>query len=471
MAGGTWIEGVEQVRAGLYINFKAKALERIKSGERGTVTMPLVLNWGESKTFLRIDTDADVYDKLGYDINEPEMLLVREAKKRAKTLLIYRLNEGKKAAVTKTASDSSGTLTVTARYGGSRGGDLAIEVEADPDFTPPVESPSAKGPRFVRTLLKGRVVDEQKVTNVSELKSNAWVTFTGTGIVPETDELKLTFTLGAGETANGSVLVLDHTEYLTATETQHFDVIAYPFDNDPGTDKDDTDIASLKTSFVSFIKRMREQEGKKIQGVMANYDADYEGIVNVANGVILGGNVALAAKDAVAWVAGATAGASIIQSNTYSEYEGAIDVNPRMKNSEIVDALRRGRFLFMHDGVKVKVEKDINSLVTYGMTKNGRFSKNRVLRVLDAIANDFSRVVNQNYIGKLDNNRDGQALLKEAANGYLRSLQDAGAIQNVDFVKDFTIHTEKSVGDEVYATLGVQPVDSMEKFYFNVEVR
>lgn len=445
MAGGTWIEGVEKVRAGLYMNFRAKALERIKSGERGTVTVPLELNWGPAQSFIRIDTDADVKEKLGYDINEPEMLFIREAKKRAKTLLVYRLNTGDKATAT------SGTFTATAIFGGMRGNDVSIQTENHPDAKETDTDPL----RIVTTLVGGREVDAQVAKLISELKPNAWVSFSGTGGVPLIDN-----PLSLANGKNNTVKTEDHTTYLGATETQHFDVIAYPVEEN-----------GLKQTFVAFIKRMREEEGKKIQGVVPNCDADYEGIINVVNGVVLSDGNMLKAKDAVAWVAGATAGASIIQSNTYSEYEGAVDANPRMKNSEIVESLKRGRFLFMHDGVKVKVEKDINSLVTYGQSKNGRFSKNRVLRVLDAIANDFSRVVNQNYIGKLDNNRDGQALLKEAANGYLRSLQDAGAIQNVDFIQDFTIDPAKSQGDEVYATLGVQPVDSMEKFYFSVEVR
>lgn len=83
----------------------------------------------------------------------------------------------------------------------------------------------------------------------------------------------------------------------------------------------------------------------------------------------------LSALDAVAWVAGATAGASIIQSNTYSAYEGAVDANPRLKNSQVIEALKKGQFVFVHDGVKVKVEQDINSLVSYSQTRNGRFSK------------------------------------------------------------------------------------------------
>ncbi|MCM3626876.1 phage tail sheath family protein [Paenibacillus glycanilyticus] len=451
MAGGTWIQGVEKVRPGLYMNFKIAALERIKSGERGTVTMPLELSWGQSRTFLKIETDSDVLELLGYDINDPKVIKVREAKKRAKTLLIYRLNEGDRAKAT--FGTDPNVTTATAVHTGIRGNDIAIASEDDP---------SGAAKKLVKTLVSGRVVDQQLVSSASELKPNAWVTFSGAAGVDKTAGAPLTG--GTDAAVKGE----DHTAYLEATETQHFDVIAYPF-SDPG----------LKISFISFIKRMREEEGKKIQGVIASpvnngafaNISDYEGIVSVGNGVVLLDGSSLSALDAVAWVAGATAGASIIQSNTYSAYEGAVDANPRLKNSQVIEALKKGQFVFVHDGVKVKVEQDLNSLVSYSQTRNGRFSKNRVVRVLDAIANDFARVANDSYIGKIDNNGDGHALLKAAANQYLRDLQDAGAIQNVDFIKDFEIDTVRSVGDEVYVNLGIQPVDSMEKFFFTVEVR
>lgn len=451
MAGGTWIQGVEKVRPGLYMNFKIAALERIKSGDRGTVTMPLELSWGQSHTFLKIETDSDVLELLGYDINDPKVIKVREAKKRAKTLLIYRLNEGERAKAS--FGTEPNVTTATAVHTGSRGNDITITSEDDP---------SGATKKLVKTFVSGRVVHQQIVSSVSELKANSWVTFTGAGNVEKTAGTPL---IGG---TDGTVKGEDHTTYLEATETQHFEVIAYPFSD-----------AGLKISFISFIKRMREEEGKKIQGVIAGTVtegaftniSDYEGIVSVGNGVVLLDGSTLSALDAVAWVAGATAGASIIQSNTYSAYEGAVDANPRLKNSQVIEALKKGQFVFVHDGVKVKVEQDINSLVSYSQTRNGRFSKNRVVRVLDAIANDFARVANDSYIGKLDNNADGHALLKAAANQYLRDLQDAGAIQNVDFIKDFEIDTVRSVGDEVYVNLGIQPVDSMEKFFFTVEVR
>lgn len=440
MAGGTFIPGVSKVRPGLYMNFRAAALASIRVAERGTVILPLIANWGKEKAFHTIEDEDGVMDKLGYDINDTEMLSVRETYKRAKVILAYRLNQGDKAKAT------WGTATATAKYSGIRGNDIIIKASVNVVDETLMD---------VKTYVDNRVKDEQSVAKVEDLQANDWVIFSGNGVIPATAGT----TLANG--TNGTVINSDYTEFLSACETQLFNVVAYPV-SDP----------TLKVSFATWVKKLREDEGKKIVGVLADYNADYEGIINVKNGVILNDGTALDALGAVAWVAGATAGASMVQSLTYSAYEGAVDANPRLSNLGYINGLLAGQFIFQFDGEKTKVEQDINSLHTYDQTKNQRFSKNRVIRVLDNIANDLLRTFSDSYIGKIDNNADGQALLKQAVvDGYLDTLQTAKAIQNLDKDNDFIIDAKKSVGDEVWAKVGVQPVDSMEKFYFDVVVR
>lgn len=444
MGGGTFQPGVEKTRPGLYMNFESAAMNRIAVGERGTTTLPLVLNWGAPRTFVAIEEQSDVYDHFGYDVNHPAVIDIREAKKRAQTVLVYRLNEGTPAEVT---WGSTVTTTVTAQYGGTRGNDIQIVVAANPVTT---------SQKDVSTLVDNRVVDVQTVATIGELQANAWVTFSGAAEdVPE-DTAGVSLSGGT----NGSVMNQDYTDYLSATETQFFDTIGYPVED-----------AALKTSFVSFIQRMRNDEGKKIVGVLPNEtDADHEGIISVKNGVVLADGSSLDAVGAVAWTAGASAGAAVTTSLTYSSYEGAVDVDPRHTHSEIVAALQDGSFLFVHDGQRVKVEQDINTLTTYTAEKSDAFGKNRVIRTLDTINNDLKREFSESFIGKVDNNADGHALLKSAVTQYLNVLQESGAIQNVDADTDIMIDAQKSSGDQVYVDIAVQPVDSMEKFYFTVGV-
>lgn len=156
------------------------------------------------------------------------------------------------------------------------------------------------------------------------------------------------------------------------------------------------------------------------------------------------------------------------ESLTYSVFEGAVDAVPRLKNSEFIQALKNGEFVFQFDGDVVKVEQDINSLTTYGQDKNQMFSKNRVVRTLDGINNDLLKLFTGSYIGIINNNAEGQSLLVSAVDEYFLTLQQANIITNYEPGQDFVI-TQAS-GDNVWADVSVQPVDSMEKFYFSIKV-
>lgn len=444
MSGGTFIPGVSKVRPGLYMNFKAAALASIRVAERGTVILPLVASWGKERSFLTIEEESDVMNLLGYDINDEKMLAVREAFKRAKVVLAYRLNEGEKAKAEWGAAGAA--AKAEANCSGIRGNDIVVKASVNVVDEELVD---------VKVFVDGRLRHEQSKKNIEELEENLWVRFSGAGPIPETAGMPL-----SGGT-DGEAINEDYTDFLAACETQMFHTVAFPV-ADP----------TLKVSFATWVKKLRDDEGKKITGVVADYDADYEGMINVKNGVVLNDGAKLDALAVVPWVAGATAGASMVDSLTYTAYEGAVDAYPRLTNTGYISALTKGQFVFQFDGEKTKVEQDINSLHTYEQDKNEQFSKNRVIRVLDNINNDLLRTFSESYVGKVDNNADGQALLKQAVvDGYLATLQTAKAIQNLDRENDFVIDEKKSVGDEVWATVGVQPVDSMEKFYFNVIVR
>src|SRR5690606_22392894 len=181
----------------------------------------------------------NVFDVLGYDITAPQLLLVREALKRAKTLLLYRLNDGDKATAT---IGTDNQMTVTAKYSGVRGNDITVVVQAN------VDDP---GLFDVQTLVDGREVDLQTVSTIEELQENAWVTFSGTGAPEETAGTPLT----GG--ADGTVTNQEHMDYLAAAELQDFQTMALTVDDE-----------TLKSVYTSFVSRLREDEGKKIQVVL-----------------------------------------------------------------------------------------------------------------------------------------------------------------------------------------------------------
>ncbi|MGG1598034.1 phage tail sheath family protein [Paenibacillus naphthalenovorans] len=438
MPGGTWT-AQNKVRPGVYINFVGEAKPVGTLGERGIVSLPLPLSWGPVKQVIAVEAGADTFDTLGYPITAPQLLLVREALKRARLLFLYRLSTGTQAAAT------VGNLTVTAKYGGTRGNDISIAVQAN------IDDPS----KFdVKTLVAGQEVDVQTVATTDELQSNAWVNFSGSGAPTTTAGTPLT---GGSD---GSVTAQDYLDYLSAIEVHDFNTIGLT-----ATD------STTKDVFVSFCRRLRDDEGKKIQVVLENYpSADYEGVISVKNGVVLTDGTTLTAAQAVAWVAGATAGAAPNQSLTYDAYDGAVDVVPKYTNSQIIAALQAGEFVFTAIHGRAVAEQDINTLHTFTPTKGKQFSKNRVIRVLDGLANDYMRIFSRSYIGKVPNNDDGRNLFKGEIINISNQYQNIGAIQNFDPQTDLEV-LPGAESDAVVVNQWVQPVDSVEKIYMTVTVR
>lgn len=437
MAGGTWI-AQNKLRPGPYINFKSKKRAIGSIGERGIVSLPLSLSWGPAKQIVPLEAGVDTSRLLGYAITAPEMLLVREAMKRAKTILLYRLNAGTKATATVTP------LTVTAKYGGLRGNDIALTVATNIDDNAKFD---------VKTFVSGVEVDAQTVATIDQLQANDWVTFNGTGAPAATAGVPLT---GGSD---GTVAAQDYADYLTAIEVENFHTIGL-------TSTDST----VKDVFVSFAKRQREDEGKTIQVVVENYPtADYEGVISVKNGVVLSDGTTLTAAQAVSWVAGATAGANPNESLTYTAYEGAVDATPKYTNSQIEEAIRKGEFLFSPSDGSAIVETDINTFTSFSPDKNQSFSKNQVIRVLDGIANDYYRIFSKNYIGKVPNNDDGRNLLKSECINITNQYQNIAAVQNFDPQTDIQVLPGQDV-DAVVINQWIQPVSAVEKLYFTITV-
>jgi hypothetical protein len=442
MAGGTFT-AQNKVRPGVYINTESEGQSLGTLGVRGIASLALALSWGDPKKIISIEAGEDPFDKLGFDITASELLLVKESLKRAKTLLLFRLNTGTKASVK--IGDVPNELTATAKYGGVRGNDLKIVIQANID----------DGTKFdVKTLVENVQVDLQVVSDIAGLVANKWIDWSGAGT--------LTATAGAPLTGgtDGAVVNQDHTDYLAALELYEFNTLGYS-----GTD------ATLKSVYAAYVKRLRDAEGRKIQGVLSNYPtADYEGIISVKNGVILADGTSLTADQAVAWVAGASAAAAVNQSLTYSAYDDAVDANPRYTNAQIEAALNNGEFLFTLNNGRAIVEQDINSFKSFTPKKGKHFRKNRALRALDGLANDWKRTYESFYIGKIDNNADGRSLFRNECVKQAEIYQGINAIQNFNSQTDIEV-LPGTEGDAVFVGGHIQPVDSIEKVYMKVQVK
>ena len=246
--------------------------------------------------------------------------------------------------------------------------------------------------------------------------------------------------------------------FFTALKTIAFDVLIYD-----GKD------ATLKSTFASFVKDQSNEEGKRCQCVLSEYVADNECIISCASqSVTLDTGSVLKPEQLTWWVGGASAGANVNESLTYSCYPGAVDIEPKLTRSEQEAQIEGGNFALISQFDKIQVLTDINSFTTFSVEKGKAFRKNRVVRTVFGLCNDIYKTFALYYIGAVHNDEEGRKALKAEILNLMLKYQGNRALQNV-VVDDVTVN--KGVdSDAVVIEINCQPVDSIEKIYINITI-
>lgn len=258
-----------------------------------------------------------------------------------------------------------------------------------------------------------------------------------------------------GDVVEGEV----YADAFLAFDTRPFNV--FSFDGEVST--------AVQTAALGWTTRNRD-EGKHFMTVMGGTDAsDNDGdtsnarsgtfkddyVVNVIKGGYIG-DIAYNSSQIAPHVAGLIASTAISDSITYSVLPFD-DVNFRSTNSEIRQALQAGSLIIVHDGEKVKVES--------GLTTSGK--KIRAIRARQTIQTDITKTASDSYIGKIDNNEDGQTALITAIKAYLEGLAAANVLEEPVVALDPNF---QSIGDKVYLTVSFKEVDSMERIFISMNV-
>ena len=432
-AGGGTFTTENKVLPGAYINFVSKARSLGVIGERGILAMPWYGDFGKVGEIIELDSESfqtDCLKILGHNYSDNQMLPLREAFKGAKTVKLFRMGGGQKASAT------IGSLNITALHEGARGNDIKITISADPD----------SNGFIVSTYIDGYIKDSQSVSSAKELLDNDFVSFSGDGSLSPSAGI----TLSGGE--NGVSSGEDYSDFLDALEAEEFTTVIYP-----GSDE------VTKGLFAQFTKRLRNEGGYKISCVLKDFDADFEGVINLASSCKP--YAGLDQNALIYWTGGMTAGAEINESLTNKVYDGELEVITNLKKSELKDAVSKGKFIFYGDRDSVRVLKDINSLTSFSSDKNKDFSNNQIIRVLDAVANDTAKIFNDYYLGKCQNNALGRDIFKTELVNYHQKLMAIGAVEN--FVpEDITVSMGSEKGDVVVNEY-IVPVGAMEILYMS----
>jgi hypothetical protein len=447
MAGGKFDKLAGKVRPGTYMNFESTRSDTVGTSERGTVIIPLLKpSYGPAGSYIELTNagpDA-AYAKLGYSVYDSDpnrqMLLIREAFKNASKVLVYIPKEGTKAVA---KHELEPNLTATAKHGGTRGNALTVTVAANP----------VGGFDVTVSLAGNTVAYYEGLSTVDDLIAQdcEYVTFTGSGELAAIAAMNLTG--GTDATAQND----DLTTFMDTWEKVKFNTVAMPV----------TD-SSMKAAIKTKIKYLRESMGRGVQAVVPDFPADYEGIISIKNGYAIDDDK-LSAAEATAWVAGASAGASYVESLTYDAVDGATDLVDALTHEEYVDAINKGHLAFsISEENKVIVEYDINSLTSFKQPKDETYRKNRVVRVMDT----FQESIQLNFPpNKYANDSDGWDIMEGVGKSILKQFAEAGAITDVDYDNDFLVDRDASYGDKTYFNVNLKPVDSAEKLFFTTHTR
>ncbi len=432
LGGGSFITQNKEL-PGAYINFVSAASASAQLSDRGIVTMPLELDWGEEGTIFEItgeDFQKNSQKLLGYAYDSEKLKGLRDLFMGAKTMYAYRLNGG---------GEKASNTYASAKYSGVRGNDIKIVIQANADVENAFD---------VATYLGTVKVDSQTVTEAAALSDNDYVVFKKDASLEETAATPLTG--GTNKAVDGTA----HQAYLDLIE-------AYSYNTMGVVTEDDV----TKKLYIAFNKRLRDEMGIKFQLVLHRAQADYMGVINVANETSDSG---WSAASLVYWVTGAEAGCAVNKSCQNKKYDGEFSVDTNFTQNRLKQAVKNGEFILHNVNADIRVLEDINSMVTTTDDCGAVFKDNQTIRVIDQLGNDDAVLFNTKYLGVVPNNASGRVSLWSDLVKIRQQLQDLGAIEN--FSDSDVAVVQGDTKKSVIVTGSITVVNAMGKLYMTVTV-
>ena len=435
LGGGVWFTQNKKL-PGSYINFISIRSGSVILSERGVVALAQTLDWGVDGEVMEISNEDFMKNSLkllGYEYTHAKLKGLRDLFLNARTVYLYKLNST-------TGNTSHATCTYgTAVHSGIRGNDLKIKIAANADDSNKFD---------VTTILDDIIMDVQVgVASAAGLVDNDWIIFDKTATLATTAGTSLTG--GANATATSSM----HQAFLDKLESIPVNAVGC-------VNNDSTEISSLSSLYVAWCKRMRDDLGIKLQVVVYNNAADYEGVVNVCNAVSDSG---WSAASAIYWVLGVVGATAVNASATNKVYDGEFTIGVNYTQSQLEAAIDDGKFMLHKVGDSIRVLTDINSFVSVTTDKGELFKSNQTIRVIDNIANDIADLFNTKYLGKIPNDSDGRVALWADIVAHHRELERIRAIENFD--EDALTVEAGNSKRAVVVNDAVIPVNAMEQLY------
>ena len=224
-----------------------------------------------------------------------------------------------------------------------------------------------------------------------------------------------------------------------------------------------TDVVTKKV-YVAYVKRMRDEVGKKFQRVLDKSDADYRCVMSTTDKTADEG---WSEASAVYWLTGVECATAVNKSCEGKVYDGEFAIEPI--DNDLEDYIKKGQLVFDRNDDEIEILSDINTHVTITEECNEFFCDNQTVRVADQLANDDALLFKTRFRGKFPNDAPGRNSLKSGLCEIREKLQNLRAIENFkrDFVSVMRGETKKSVVVEN----AVEVVNTMSIMYMTTVVK
>lgn len=269
----------------------------------------------------------------------------------------------------------------------------------------------------------------------------------------------------------------EYTDALTELAKHSFDWLV----GDPACDADGAE------EIKAWILDQRENHDKTYKAVLPNIAADSEAIVNfVAEGIMVDGTT-YAAAAYCSRIAGLIAGTPLRMSATYVPLTEVSDIN-RKTRAELDAEVEAGKFVLLHDGVKVKTGRAVTSLVNGDVS--AQLKKIKIVEAQDLIKSDLKLLFEDNYLGKYANSYDNKCLLVTATHEYLRALEQEDILESGTSAVSIDLNAQKAylkakgenvadmtekeikeanTDEKVFLTAGIRVLDAIEDIQLPIE--
>lgn len=249
--------------------------------------------------------------------------------------------------------------------------------------------------------------------------------------------------------------------------------------------------ADAETEDCSEIKAWvlaQRAKYRTVKAVLPNTAGGDMGIINFTSSGITTAAGSCTTAEYCARIAGILAGTPPYCSATYAPLP---EVTAVTETASVDTAIGNGELVLIHDGVKAKIARAVNSLTTVPANGQESWKKIKIVEAMDLITYYARMTIEDEYLGKCANTYDNKCLLVSAIDSYHKVLEAEGVLQagrstaEIDleaqesWLKEQGVDTsamtqqeikEADTGSWVFIKATGRPQDAMEDFVLNYSV-